>query len=100
MGTADVGGVDVSDVEALVKIFEREVPLEALRANLRKVAESRRLQGATIDLTLAPDAAGPDYYNVYRYAFFGFLPLDQVDIRAASTPAEGTVERFQALRRK
>jgi hypothetical protein len=92
--------IDTSEIEALVKIFDKEVPLEALRTNLRKVAESRRLQGATIDITLLPDAAKPDYYNVYRYAFFGMLPPDQVDVLPATQAAADTFERFQALRKK
>lgn len=92
-------GIDIREIEDLVKAFKEHVSLDGLRANLRTVAESRRLQGATLNLTLKPDHAKPDYYNIYRYAFFGFQAPEDVDVLPA-TERTGLTERFEAVRKK
>jgi len=66
-----------------VKILGKEVPISELRANLKKVAEDRELLGANLELHFRPDVERKkQYYNIYRYAFFGKVPEVELDPRA------------------
>jgi hypothetical protein len=72
--------VSTEEIGDFVKIMDKEVPLNELRANLKEVAKKRGLVGATLEMHFADDK--PLYYNVYRYAFFGMVPDIELDPRA------------------
>ena len=78
-----------------VKQLANDVPLEKLRAGLKKVASARGLQAATLNLHF--HSSDDPYYNVYRYAFFGKPPeiADIVEERVANAKSR---EIFRASR--
>jgi hypothetical protein len=75
--------VGEEEITKFVRVMDKEVPLKELGANLRNVAEKRGIVGASLDLHFSP-SGGPDYYNVYRYAFFGMVPDNLLDPVAKS----------------
>lgn len=70
------------EIVELVKILDKEVPVSELRTNLTKVAESRGLVGANLELHFRASDEEEPYYNVYKYAFFGMVPEVELDSRA------------------
>jgi hypothetical protein len=90
------------EIMEFVKILDKKVPLSELRTNLRKVAESRGLVGANLELHFhAGDERRNEYYNVYKYAFFGMVPEVELDPRARtiSPPAIGKAKLFGEKKR-
>lgn len=71
-------GSSPEDIREFLKSFDKEVPVSKLRANLRKVAESRGLIGANLEFHFR---SGDEalYYNIYRYAFCGMVPEPEFD---------------------
>ena len=89
-------GVSSEEIAEFVKILNGEEHLNELRTNLRGVAESRGLAGASLALHFRPDLDDVGYYNVYKYAFFGMVPENElyVNPRAIDAPS---IERYEIL---
>lgn len=60
------------EIADVIRAIASEGDFVKMRANLWRIAQTRGLVGASLNLHFGEDAA--DYYNVYRYAFFGLVP--------------------------